>query len=107
MRSKNEFLQLKGIAGLAEKMVKMKKDVVYSFVYKLLKFAFILHVITASVKRVFSGMNIVKTKLRDHIGDQWMNDCLVTYIESDIFDTISNNVIMKQFQDMSKRRGSL
>ena len=52
-------------------------------------------------------MNIVKSKLRNHMGDQWMNDCLVTFIESDIFDTISNDVIMKRFQNMSKRRGSL
>jgi len=33
VRYKNEFLQLKGIAGLAEIMVKMKKDTVYSFIY--------------------------------------------------------------------------
>jgi len=107
VRSKNESLQLKGIAGLSEKMVKMKKDVVYSLVYKLVKFALILPVATASVERVFSGMNIVKTKLRNRIRDQWMNDCLVTYIESDIFDTISNDVVMEQFKNMSKRRGSL
>ena len=88
-------------------MVETKKDVVYAFVYKLVKFALILPVATASVERVFSSMNIVKSKLRNRIGDQWMNDCLVTYIESDIFDTISNDVIMEQFQNMSKRRGSV
>ena len=107
MRSKSEFLELKGIAGLALKMVEMKKDVVYHFVYKLVKFALILPVATANVERVFSAMNIVKSKLRNRMGDQWTNDCLVTYIESDVFDTISNDVIMERFQNMSKRRGSL
>ena len=67
---KNEFLQLKRIAGLAEKMVKMKKDVVYAFIYKLMKFALISSAATASVERVFFVMNVVKSKLRTHKGDQ-------------------------------------
>jgi len=36
-----------------------------------------------------------------------MNDCLVTYIEFDVFDTISNDVIMERYQNMSTRQGSL
>jgi hypothetical protein len=39
-------------------------------------------------------MNIVKNRLRNRIGDQWMNDYLITYIEKDIFKTISNEEIM-------------
>ena len=50
--------------------------------------ALILLVATATVKRAFSIMNIIKNRLRNQIGDQWMNDCLVTYIEKDIFKTI-------------------
>ena len=73
-------------------------DVVYSFVYKLLKFALILPVATASAESVFFGMNIVKSKLHNRMGDQWINDCLVTYIESVIFDAISNDVIMEHFK---------
>ena len=53
----------------------MKKDVVYPFVYKLIKFALILPVTTANVERVFSVMNIVKSKMRNRMRDQWMNDC--------------------------------
>jgi hypothetical protein len=36
--------------------------------------------------------------------DQWMNDCLVTYIENDIFKTINNEEIMQRFQGMKTRR---
>ena len=32
--------------------------------------------------------------------DQWMNDCLVTYIKTDAFDSIDNEVIMKRFQNI-------
>jgi hypothetical protein len=28
---------------------------------------------------------------------QWMNDCLVMYIENDIFKTINNEEIMQRF----------
>lgn len=33
----------------------------------------------------FSTMNIVKTKIRNGIGDEWLNELLVTYGEQDIF----------------------
>ena len=29
--------------------------------------------------------------------DQWMNYCLVTYIESDVFDSIDNEAIMQRY----------
>ena len=59
MQLKNEFLQLKKIADFAEMMVKIKKDVIHAFIYKLLV-ALILPVATANVEIVFSVMNIVK-----------------------------------------------
>jgi hypothetical protein len=41
---------------------------------------------TASVvERVFSVMVLVKTKLRNKMGDSLLDDCLVTFIERDIF----------------------
>ena len=39
--------------------------------------------------------------------DQWMNDCLITYIEKDIFKTIECEEIMQQFQNMKIRRRQL
>ncbi|XP_059455244.1 uncharacterized protein LOC132185494 [Corylus avellana] len=107
MRSSDEFATLKGIGQLAKKLVEMKKDVVYQLVYSLVTLSLILPVAIASVERAFSAMNIVKNCLRNRIGDQWMNDCLVTYIEKDIFKTISYKEIMKRFQDIKTRRGQL
>ena len=54
-------------------------------VYKLLKLALILKVATASVERVFSAMKVVKSNLCNKMGDQWLNDRLVTYIEKEMF----------------------
>jgi hypothetical protein len=56
------------------------------------------------VERAFSAMNIVKNHLRNRMRDQWMNYYLITYIEKDIFKTISNEEIMQRFQGMKTRR---
>jgi hypothetical protein len=77
MRFSEEFATLKGIGQLAEKMVEMKKDVVYPLVYSLVTLSLILPVATATVERELSAMNIFKNRLRNKMGDQWMNDCLV------------------------------
>ena len=63
----------------------------------LIKLSLLLPVATTIVERVFSAMHIVKSRLQNRMGDKWMNDSLVVYIEKDIFDKIDNEVIMKQF----------
>ena len=75
-------------------MVEMKKKISYPLIYSLVTLALILLVATTTVERAFSTMNIIKNRLHKQIGDQWMNDCLVTYIEKDIFKTIKCEEIM-------------
>ena len=103
MQSIEEFSAFRGIGQLVEKMVEMKKNVSYLLVYSLMTLALILLIATATVERAFSVMNIIKYRLRNQIGDQWMNDCLVTYIEKDIFKTIKREEIMQRFQNMKNR----
>ena len=78
MQSIEEFSAFRGIGQLVEKMVEMKKSVSYPLVYSLVTLILILLVATTIVERAFSTMNIIKNQLRNQIGDQWMNDCLVT-----------------------------
>ncbi|GKC25370.1 hypothetical protein Tco_1027520 [Tanacetum coccineum] len=40
-------------------------------------------------------MKIVKTRLRNKITDEWMNDCLVTYIEKEMFDNTNSEDSLK------------
>ena len=97
MQSTEEFSAFRGIGQLVEKMVEMKKNVSYPLVYSLVTLALILLVAIAIVERAFSVMNIIKNRLRNQIRDQWMNDCLVTFIEKDIFKTIKCEEIMQRF----------
>ena len=103
MQSTEEFSAFRGIGQVVEKMVEMKNNVSYLLVYSLVTLILILLVTTTTVERAFSAMNIIKNRLRNQIGDQWMNDCLVTYIEKGIFKTIKCEEIMQRFQNMKNR----
>ncbi|GMP92329.1 hypothetical protein CsSME_00042595 [Camellia sinensis var. sinensis] len=105
MLSSSEFSMLNGITDLAKKMLETGRDKVYPLVYLLLTLALILPVATATVEKVFSTMNIVKNRLWNPIGDEWMNDSLIVHIERDIFDGIDNDTIMEKIQKIKNRRG--
>ncbi|RID62925.1 hypothetical protein BRARA_E01964 [Brassica rapa] len=53
---------------------------------------------------MFSAMKLVKTAARNRIGDQFLSDCMVCFIEKELFDSISNEKVIKNFQMMNKRR---
>ena len=57
-----------------------------------------------TVERVFSGLNLVKNQMRNHMGDELLNDCLVTFIEREIFSNISEDDIIHTFMAMRKRK---
>uniref|UniRef100_A0A7N0TFI9 DUF4371 domain-containing protein n=1 Tax=Kalanchoe fedtschenkoi TaxID=63787 RepID=A0A7N0TFI9_KALFE len=59
-REDGEFLKLNRISELAQMLVRTKKDIVYKWVYLLVKLSLILPVATSTVERAFSTMNIIK-----------------------------------------------
>ena len=79
----------------------------YPLIYLLITLALILPVATTTVERTFSAMNIVKNQLRNRMGYQWMKDRLLVYVKKDIFDSINNETIIQQFQNMKTRRVQL
>jgi hypothetical protein len=52
-------------------------------------------VATASVERIFSALNIIKTDLHNKMGDEWLNDLMICYNEKEIFKKIDNEKIKK------------
>ena len=53
------------------------------------------------MERVFSGLNLVKNETRNHMCDELLNDCLVTFLEREIFSNISEDDIVMA---MKKRK---
>ncbi|KAL7150076.1 hypothetical protein ABFS83_05G084200 [Erythranthe nasuta] len=64
VKSDQEFSNMSGASRLAEKLVAKRKNVTYPLVCLLLKL-------------IFSAMKIVKSELRNGMGDQMLNDVLV------------------------------
>ena len=98
------FTNLESLGDLARVLVDTRKHLSHPLVYRLLKLCLILPVATASVERCFSAMNIVKTTSRNSIGDEFLSDCLVCFIEKQVLETVTNETVIKRFQDMSERR---
>ena len=61
----------------------------------------------SSVERVFSAMNIIKSDLRNKIGDDWLNDLMICYVEKEIFAKVDDKKIMLCFHSYNERRGHL
>ncbi|XP_039121406.1 uncharacterized protein LOC120258120 [Dioscorea cayenensis subsp. rotundata] len=85
-----DFAEIGDLRGFAKKMVETSKSAIFPLIYFLIELTLVLTVVTASVEREFSAMNVVKTDLRNKMIDEWMNDSLVVYIEKEIFATIDN-----------------
>jgi hypothetical protein len=101
------FANLKELSDLCAKLVETNKCSKYALVYKLLKLDLVLPVAIASVKHVFSAMNLVKSRLCKKMSDQWLNGHLVTLWERDVLATIDNDIILSHFQQMDGRQFSL
>jgi hypothetical protein len=96
------FREVTNIVELSVMLVQTKKSIKYDIVYKLLKLVLVLPVATATVERVFSSMNYMKNQLRNKMRDQYLNDCLVTFIERDFFLQVKDDDIIKRFVSQSE-----
>ena len=72
-----------------------------------MKLVLTIPVTTVTVERSFSAMKYIKNKLRNRLGDKWMNDCLIVYIERYIVCSINNETIVQRFQNMKTRKRQL
>jgi hypothetical protein len=84
-------------------LVETNKHEQYFAVYKLLKLVLVLPVATASVERVFSSMNYVKNKLRNKMGDEYLNNCLVTFVEREFFNQVKDEDVINLFNQGDRR----
>ncbi|XP_019229223.1 PREDICTED: uncharacterized protein LOC109210280 [Nicotiana attenuata] len=92
------FSNLQRLVDLSETLVKTKNHLNYPFVFRLVKFALLLPVATATVERTFSAMKLIKSELQNRMNDEFMSGCLVPCVERKIFNTISDETIMNTFR---------
>ena len=88
-------------------MVTAHMHTTFPLVYRLVELALVLPIGTATVERAFSAMAIIKTGLRNKMGDDWINHRMVCYIERDVFVSIEELKIIERFQGYRTRKGIL
>ena len=103
VRNDTRFASLETINDLAKLMVSMKKHFSYPLVYRLLKLVLTLPVATATIERCFSAMKLVKNALRNKMGDDYLSNSLICFVEKEMLDTIRNEVIVKCFHAKNRR----
>ena len=63
-----------------------------------------LPVSTATTKRAFSAMKLLKTKLRNRMEDEFLADNMIVYIDKEIAGNFTIEMIMDKFYSMKNRR---
>ncbi|XP_059315419.1 uncharacterized protein LOC132066033 [Lycium ferocissimum] len=101
------FSNLGGHGELSRKLVRTKKHLTYSLVFLLVNFALLLPVATATVERAFSAMKFIKNDLRNRMEDEFLDGCMVPFVEKKVFKDVSNECIRKTFQEMKPRQVQL
>lgn len=49
-------------------------------------------------------MKLVKSDLRNRIGDEFLSDCLISTIEKEVLASVTNEDVINHFQKMKSRR---
>ncbi|XP_076944072.1 uncharacterized protein LOC143614548 [Bidens hawaiensis] len=107
VKEDTRFDNLNGVSELAKKTVETRKHIDFPLIYRLIKLSLVLPVATASVERTFFSMKHLKTKLRNRMGDGFLNDACICYIEREFIQQVSIEDLMQLFQKMKTRREKL
>ena len=84
-------------------MVETEKSTIYPLIDRLICLILTLLVSTATTKRAFSAMKIVKTRLRNWMDDDFLANYLIVYIEKEITKRFTIDMIIDDFYSMKKR----
>jgi len=95
---------MSSIVDLCQGLVKTEKSILYPLVDKLIRFILTLPVSTATIERAFSAMKIVKTRLCNRMKDDFLANYLIVYIEKEIAERFTIDMIIDDFCSMKERR---
>ncbi|KAM0844394.1 hypothetical protein ACQ4PT_057081 [Festuca glaucescens] len=88
---------------LAEINDRFGKAATYSMVDRLLRLVITLPVSTTTTERAFSAMKLIKTRLRNRMGDDFLRHYMIVYIGKEIAAKITSDDIIDLFGTGSRR----
>ncbi|XP_071688292.1 uncharacterized protein [Rutidosis leptorrhynchoides] len=99
-----ELKKVQTAAELCRGLRETEKSEMYPLIDRLIRLILTLPVSTATSERAFSSMKIVKTRLRCSMGNDFLKNSLILYIERDIVETLSIDEIIDDFATKKRRR---
>ena len=85
-------------------MIKTERWANFHLIYQVDSLILTLPIFTATTERSYSAMNHIKTRLRNKMEDEFLNDSLVLHFEMELAETISLETIMQNFKKVKDRR---
>ncbi|GKB87969.1 zinc finger MYM-type protein 1-like protein [Tanacetum coccineum] len=104
VRNHPRLKKVSKLSALCKCLHETGKSKSYPLVDRLIRLILTLPVSTASSERAFSAMKIVKTRLRTKMSDDYLKHCLIIYIEREISNTFTTDMIIDAFNSRKKRR---
>jgi hypothetical protein len=95
---------LSSIVELCRGLTETGKSDTYYLIDRLIRLVLTLPVSTATTERAFSAMKIVKIRLRNKMEDEFLADNLLVYIEKEISESFSSDLILDDFVSLKSRR---
>ncbi|XP_050378271.1 uncharacterized protein LOC126795481 [Argentina anserina] len=90
MHNDLQFKKLESIAELSHTLAQTRKSEFYLMLYRLICLVLNIHVSSTTTEKTFSGMNIIKNRLRNKMEDEFLDDCMLLYGEKEYTDSIDN-----------------
>jgi hypothetical protein len=107
IRIHSDLQNSSSFADLTSRLVKVGKTSIYPMVDRLLRLVITLLISTATTERAFSAMKLIKTGLRNRMGDGFLRDYMVVYIEKEIAEKFTSDEIINTFDLLGSRRSKL
>ena len=95
------------ITELCQGLVETEKSTIHPLIGRLIRLILTLHVWTTTIERAFSAMKIVKTRLSNRMEDDFLANYLIVYIEKEIAERFTSDMIIDDFYSMKERRAQL
>jgi len=92
-----KLYNLSSVVELCQGLAKTRKSKTYYLIDRLIRFVLTLPVSSATTKRAFSAIKILKTRLCNKIDDRFLANSLVVYIEKEIAESFNLYSILDDF----------
>ena len=89
-----DFQNMSTISELCEGLKILGKSKIYFLIDRLVRLVLTLSVSTATTKRAFSTIKLLKTRLRNRMEDELLTNNMIAYIEKEIVRNFTVEMIM-------------